>query len=452
MRELLRRLRFPHPLVLLVIGALLAAVLTHILPAGEYRRVEDPVLKRLVVVPNSYAPVAASPVSLFGALVAIPKGMVDGASIIFFIFLIGGAFSVVDQTGALRRGVDWLARRIDTRALLVIPIVSVCFAVGGGLENMEEEIIALVPALLLLVRRLGFDALTAAAMSGGTAMVAASFSPVNPFQVLLAQQLSAVPALSGAGFRTAFLAIALAIWIGWTMRHARRTRTQPEREPSTQGSGGFSLRDGVVLGLVIAGFAVFILGVTRFGWDFDQDGALFFAVGVLAGWIGGLGLSGTATAFAKGFADMAMAALLVGFARSISVVLMDGKVLDTIVRGLLAPVANFPLTAAAGAMVGVHLTVHVLVPSVSGQAALTMPVMVPLADLLGLSRQVVVLAYQYGAGLCELFTPTNGALMAILAAAGVGFGQWLRFTIPALVALLGLGLLAIGVAIAIGLT
>jgi uncharacterized ion transporter superfamily protein YfcC len=174
-------------------------------------------------------------------------------------------------------------------------------------------------------------------------------------------------------------------------------------------------------------------------------------MGVAAGLLGGLRLAGTADGFVEGFRSMAFAALLIGFARGIYVVLDEGRIVDTIVQGLFAPIAGLPTTLAALGMMAVHTLVHFPVPSTSGQAVLTLPLLVPLSDLIGLSRQVTVLAYQYGAGLCEVITPTNGALMAMLAAAGVRYEEWLRFTLPLFALLLGLGALGIGVAIATGL-
>ena len=179
--------------------------------------------------------------------------------------------------------------------------------------------------------------------------------------------------------------------------------------------------------------------------------ALFFAMGVVAGLVGGLGVAGTAEAFADGFRAMAYAGLLIGFARAIYVVLDEGRIVDTIVHGLFTPIAGLPLALSALGMMVVHTAVHVPVPSPSGHAVLTLPILVPLSDLLGLSRQVTVLAYQYGAGLCELLTPTNGALMAILATAGVRYEEWIRFAAPVYLGLAALGMVAIAAAIGVGL-
>jgi uncharacterized ion transporter superfamily protein YfcC len=201
----------------------------------------------------------------------------------------------------------------------------------------------------------------------------------------------------------------------------------------------------------VAALALFVWGVVAQGWGFEEMGGLFLALGIVGGLVGGLGATGTAEGFAEGFRSLAYASLLIGFARVISVVLQEGRVMDTIVYGLFTPLVHLPLAVSAAGMVAMQGVLHIAVPSVSGQAALTMPVLVPLSDLLGMSRQVTVLAYQTGAGMCELLTPTNGAMMAVIAAAGVPYDKWFRFAAP-VVGLLVLGALAaIYVALAIGL-
>jgi uncharacterized ion transporter superfamily protein YfcC len=443
--------RFPHPLILLVGCLLLAAVLTHLLPAGRFERREDPVTGRTIVVAGTYAPAEPAPVSPFQALVAIPRGMADAAGVIFYVFLVGGAFAVVERTGALATLVNWLVARLAGRGLMVIPVAGLAFGIGGVLIQMQEELIAFVPVLLLLTRRLGFNALTAVAVSIGASTAGASFSFINPFQVGIAQKVAQLPLLSGTPFRLAFLIPAWLIWIAGTMHYARRTRTPPVVEPGgPPGEATAGWRQTAVLLTMLGAFVVFIVGVLRYGWDFDQLAAVFFVMGVAAGLLGGLRLSGTADGFVEGFRSMAFAALLIGFARGIYVVLEQGLVVDTIVQGMFAPVAELPSTVAALGMMLAHAAIHVPVPSTSGQAVLTLPLLVPLSDLIGLSRQITVLAYQYGAGICDLVTPTNGALMAMLAAAGVRYEDWLRFVLPLAGILLALGAVAIGVAVAVG--
>ncbi len=524
-------LRFPHPLVLLVLFIALAAGLSYVLPAGRFLRRPDAATGRSVVVPGSYRRLPPAPVSAPDALLAIPKGLQDAAGVIFFVFLTGGAFTVIDRTGALGRGVDALLARLRGKRAqgLVVPLVSVLFATMGALENMQEEIIPLVPVLLVLMRRLGYPALTAAAVSVGAAAVGAAFSPLNPFQVGIAQQLAQLPLLSGGGFRLAFLLLAVAGWTAGTMRYATRRRVLPGNAAFAADDAGVGVsnanigvsnanigvsnanidvsnanigvsnanigvsdanigvsnanigvsstnigvsdvesddlhlintnstslpahlatRQLLVLGLVLATFGAFTYGILKLEWGFEQMGALFLVLGVAAGLLGGLGPNGTAEAFVAGFRDLAFSALLIGFARAIFVVLEQGHIVDTVVQGLAAPLHGLPVGLAAVGMVGLHTVLHLPVPSVSGQAVLTMPLLVPLSDLIGLSRQVTVLAFQYGAGLCELITPTNGALVAVVAACGGRFDEWLRLAWPLYLGLLALGLAAVGLGLVV---
>jgi len=196
-----RRFSVPHPLVLLTGCVILAALASYVVPAGQFDRIVNEATGRTVVVAGTYAPVESTPVSLFDAMVALPRGMIEAGEVIFLVFLIGGAFSVVDETGAFRRGVTSLVRSLGGRDLLVIPIISLFFATGGVVENMHEEIIPLIPVLIILTRRLGFTPIVALAMSLGAAVVGSAFSPINPFQVQIAQNLAELPLGSGGFFR-----------------------------------------------------------------------------------------------------------------------------------------------------------------------------------------------------------------------------------------------------------
>ena len=446
-------MKFPHPLALLTGCIALAAALTWVVPAGQFDRHHDDATGRDMPVAGSYHAVERAPVSPGDALLAVPKGALDAASVIFLVLLVGGAFVVVDKTGALRWATDRLATSLETRAVLVIPIITLFFAAGGALENMSEEVIALIPILVLLAARLGFDPLVACAMSTGAAAIGSAFSPINPFAVLIAQRVAGVAPASGWVFRTVVFAVALAVWILGTMRYAKRTRKPSEapRHGGTEAPENLGARGVIVLLTVVATFAVFVFGLLKLGWDFDHLSASFFAMGLVAGLVGGLGVTGTFLAFAEGFGAMAGAAMLIGFARAIFVVLDQGKIIDTIVYGVFQPVAHVPIALSALGMMLAQAAIHFPVPSNSGQAVLTLPVLVPVADLLGMSRQAVVLSYQYGGALMDLLAPTNGALMAVLVAAGVPYQEWLKFALRWWLVLLGIGAVAVLLAIAVGL-
>ena len=444
-------MKLPHPMTLLVACVFVAAALTHLLPAGQFDRRDDPAAGRKVVVAGTYHHVDAHPVGPFEAIVAIPDGIIDAAAVIAFVFLVGGSFGVVEKTGALREGIDWLVRRLGDRGIIAIPIVCIAFAAGGAFENMQEEIIAMVPALLMLTQRLGFDNVTAAQMSLGAAAVGSAFSPVNPFQVLIAQKVSDVPQLSGGSYRSAFLALALLLWVLGTMRYARHTRATLAPPAVAAEAHEFDSRAKAVLAIVLLTFVIFVYGVAKLHWDFNQEAALFFAMGCAVGLIGGLGVTGTADAFVDGFRSLAYAALLIGFARSISAVMEQGLIIDTVVNAVATSLAGLPVALAALGMMLAQAAIHVPVPSVSGQAVLTLPVFAPVADLLHMSRQVAILAYEYGAGMCELVTPTNGAMMAVLAASGVRFDEWIRESWRMIAVVTLTGAAAVVLAVTIGL-
>jgi uncharacterized ion transporter superfamily protein YfcC len=442
--------RVPHPFVLLLGGIVVATALSYVLPAGEYERRHDPVTSRNVVIAGSYHAVAPRPIGPFEMLIAVPRGMVDAGSVIFLIFLAGGAFSVVDRTGAFQSGVHWLTSRFRHRTFALIPIVSLLFATAGAIDGFWEEVVALVPVLLLLARRVGFDGLTMVAMSLGAAGIGSTFSPFNPFSVGIAQRLAELPLLSGLWFRLAVLAPALAFWVWGTMRHAARTRIAPE-DAADDIPGKFDARHLLTLVALVTIFAVYVFGTLKYSWGFDELSGLFLLVGIIAGLVAGLGVSATADAFVDGFKAMAYAALVVGVARAIFVVLTQGRIVDTIIEAMVAPLAQLSTTFFAIGMAFVQTAIALPVPSSSGRAVLTMPILVPLSDVLGLSRQITVLAYQYGPGLFGQFSPTEGALMATLALAGVRYEQWLRFTLPLCGVLFVFSLVAIAVAVAIGL-
>lgn len=433
------RMRLPHPLVLLLGCVAVAVALTWILPAGRYDRILDEATGRDVVVPGTYRVVDAAPLGIMAALMAVPQGIVDGADIILVVLFVGGAFALLEGTGALARLVGSLVGRTRRPRLLV---AAVCLAFGtlGALENMHEEIVAMVPVLLVFSRGLGFGPVTALAMSVGSAVVGAAFGPTNPFQTGIALKVAQLPAMSQPGLRFGLFAAAMVVWIGWTLWMTSRDTVAPHDGATGTAPAAATARDGVLLMLVLLPFVPYVIGVLQFDWGFNELSGLFLVAAFAIGMVSGRTLSETAADFLKAMETMLAAALFIGVARGISVAMQDGLILDTILHAVVAPLQAVPAFLAAFLMVPIQTVLHFAVPSVSGQAVLTMPVMAPLADLLGLSRDAVVIAYQTGAGLSDMLIPTNGALLAMLLAAQVPFSRWLRFAVPGslLVALVGL--------------
>jgi uncharacterized ion transporter superfamily protein YfcC len=291
----------------------------------------------------------------------------------------------------------------------------------------------------------------AVAMSLGTAAIAAAFSPVDPFMVTIAQKVAQVPIGSGWEFRTVILTIATGYWLWSITRYAARhanpsvaTMVGDERDQR------LTLRHVLVIVVIALMFLFFVIGAQQWGWDFDRLATLFLIMGMTAGAIGGLGFTGTAEAMVAGARDMTFSALLVGVARSIFVVLDQGRVVDSLVHAIVTPIEGLPVMLSALAMFFAQALIHIPVPSTSGQAVLTMPILAPVSDLIGLSRQVTVLAYQLGNGTFDLLFPTNGPLLALLAIAGVRFDDWFKWALPRCLILAAFGCLALLVAVAIG--
>lgn len=449
--------RSMDPLLLLSSIILFAAALTWIIPAGQYERLSDARSGAITVVPGSYKYVPSHPVGLGGLLLSIPTGLIRAASIIFYVLICGAALTVVEQTGSIGATLDVVTKYLARRQLLVLPVVSLLFLFGGAAYSMSEEIIAFIPLLCVLMRRLRLPNTMAVAVSFGSASVAAAFSPFNTFLLGVSQPLLGLPLFSGFAFRSVVCIIAISTWLAYLLVQAARMRALPNSFGEcnagikTQGDAqAMSARHYLVLIILNVGLALMILGAMRWSWDLNEFSALFIAVGVLAGIAGGLKLRGTSEAFAEGLRRVALAAFLIGVARAVSVILEQGKILDTITELLFRPLQHVAGTGNAVLMLVSQSLFNFPMPSDSGKAMLALPILGPLADLLHISRQVVALSYQY-CTLLGFINPTYGAFLAMLALARVPFKEWVRFMLPVYLILFGVSAGAIIVAVWIGL-
>jgi uncharacterized ion transporter superfamily protein YfcC len=429
------------PDVLLIVGAvlLLAVVLTWIVPAGEFERTQAG--SRTVVVPGTYRAVEASPVPWHGVFAAPVKGLSDkdAALIIGFVFLVGGAFAMINATGAITAGIQRLAHLTGDsprRRRLLIPVLMTAFSVGGNTFGMAEEVLVFILITLPLARRMGWDAIVGTAIplvGSGVGFAGAAF---NPFTVGIAQGLSQLPIFSGWPLRMAVWAVFTAIAIAYVMRYAARIERDPASgvlppapaaDESAHREEPLTARRAAVLVLLGLGLGVLIWGVTKWDWYIVEIAALFVGLGVGAAVLGGLGPNQAAGSFGAGARDMVIAGVTIGLSRSVLIVMQEGRIVDTILHGMSQAVGDLPAVVSVQVMFALQFGLNFFVPSGSGQAALTMPIMAPLADLLQIPRQSAVLAYQLGDGLCNFIIPTSGILMGILSIAGIPFGTWLRW-------------------------
>ena len=478
MADAARRFRAPDPALIIFGIIVLAAILTWVIPPGEYARSEmevDGVGTREVVVPGSYAPVERAQQSVGARLVhtvamifqAPIRGFVDpdAAPIIAFVLLVGGAFAVLTRTGAIDAALRRVVRAAGDSPVLdvvLIPLFMTLFSLGGAVFGMSEETIPFVLIFVPLALALGYDSLTGAAIPflGSAAGFAAAF--LNPFTVGVAQGIAGVALFSGAGFRIGLWVVVTALVVAFVVWHARRIRRDPSlsavRETDRariatlvpQAEARFTARHGAVLAVFGAGMAVLVGGVLLAQWYIVEIAALFVALAALLGAVGRLGANDTARAFMEGVRDLAPTALIIGLARGILIVLEDGQVVDTILYGLASGLGGAGTTVAAGAMFGVQTLINLFVPSGSGQAALTMPLMAPLADLVGVTRQTAVLAFQMGDGFTNMIIPTSAVLMGVLSLSGISWPVWARWVLPLQAVLFGVGLAALALAVATG--
>lgn len=441
-----KKREFPHTYVIIFAIIILAGIMTYILPAGQYDRVEITMpdgSTRTVVDAETFHYVDPSPVPPFEIMQAVPKGLVAASEIVFFIFVVGGAFGIINSTGAILDGIGNLALKFKGRENLMIPVIMLVFSLGGATFGMSEETIVFVPIGIALARSLGYDAMVGTAMifSGAAAGFVGGW--MNPFTVGVAQGIAELPTFSAIGFRLVLWVAMLGAAIFLTMRYAAKVKADPEKSycrelELSQSDDGEVLKQVhaltgkqklVLLGFV-AGMGILVYGVLVHGWYMIEIATLFFTMGIVLGAIGGISPNRMAIEFLAGARDLATGALVVGFSRGILVVLSQGAILDTIIHGLASTIQNLPKTIAAVGMFVVQSAINFFIPSGSGQAGTTMPIMVPLSDVIGLTRQTAVVAFQCGDGISNSIIPTGASLLAALGVAKIKYEDWVRYIWP----------------------
>ena len=449
-----QRRRVPDALVLVFALVVLAQLAGYVLPAGEFER------DGRRVVPGTWRAVDAEPLPPLAFLTAVPAGLAAAHDIIFFVFLAGGTIGVVRATGAVDALIGAAIGRLAARPGWLVAGMVGLFALGSSTVGMAEEYMPFVPVLVTLCLALELDAVVAVGIVYVGAGVGYACAALNPFTVLVAQEVAGLPLTSGQPVRWALLVVCAAVGVHHVLRYAARLRADPAASlvADVDYSSGFELpadvrftaRRAAAAAVLAAGVGLFVHGVAARGWYLAELSAVFLASGLLAAAVGGLGPNRAARAFLEGAAQMTSTALLIGFARAIQVVLSDARVIDTIVDGLAAPLAALPAHAAALGMLAVQTVCNLFIPSGSGQAYVTMPIMAPLADLTGVTRQTAVLAYQFGDGFTNMLVPTNALLMGMLGLARIPYQRWVAFVVPLLVKLYAVAALALVAAVALG--
>ena len=438
-KSIFKRMTFktPHTYALLLFIIVVASLLTYLIPAGEYAREKKD--GQTLVISGSYQEVSQHGVSFFDIFRAIPEGLLSGGEIVFYIFLVGGAFGIVHKTGAFENGVNKAMSTLGSYKVLMIPLTMTIFSILGFSIGLAEETIIFVPIGIIIARTLGYDALTGAAMVILGAASGFIGGMLNPFTVGVAQSVAELPLFSGWGLRSIIYIFILLAAITTVMIYARKVKQDMSKSivyeleqaegqsTATMDTPRFTKRQKVGLLLIVAAIILNVFGIFNYGWSFNEMSANFLLAGLLAGVIGGLGINGTFEAMIEGMKDILFGAMIVGFAKGIIVILEDGQVIDTIVHGMTTLLTDVPSSAVIIAMFILQFFLNFFIPSGSGQALTTMPLMVPISDLLHINRQITVLAFQYGDSISNVLFPTSAILMGALAVGKISYTQWLKF-------------------------
>lgn len=435
--------RVPHTLVLLFFIMVMAWLLTLFLPAGSYSVVQNEA-GREVVVPGSFELAEDSiwlPPTVL--LTSIPQGMAKAQDVIFFVLLIGGVIALLRQSGAIEAAIGQVLQRFRDRVGSLLLSGMLLFGLFSATFGMAEEYLAFVGILVAFCVALKLDAVTAVGIMVVGYGIGYGCAIINPFTVVIAQQIAELKTGSGWQFRLLITIPFFLIGYHHVWSYAARIRRDPSQSLIRQWSHSAAHQDLsdhqypkittahlVILGSMILLIGLLFYGVMVLGWYLTELSALFLGFGILVAIVARLPLNLIGKTFVEGASELTGTALLIGFARAITVILDDGGVMHTIVYGLASTLDSLPAEAAAVGMLAIQHLLNFFIPSGTGQAYVTMPIMAPVGDVVGVSRQVSVLAYQFGDGFTNMIVPTNPVLMGILGLAGVSYSQWFRFIYP----------------------
>lgn len=438
------------PDTLVIIGIILAifTALTWIIPAGQFDYEQQEYAK--VVVPGSYKKLTQSPQGLDAFFVAPVKGFISGAQIIAFILFIGGTFGILHKTGAIEMGLKKIIYISFQRPVLqkmFIPFLMLLFSVAGATFGMSEENLIFVLLTIPIAISLGYDSIVGVAIPFVGSSVGFAGAISNPFTIGVAQGIAEVPLFSGWEYRIWVWLFLTFIGIFFVMLYANKVKKNPEISPVYQldktreavGDYTNKVKLGYQNSFILLSFMVVIvllvLGVNIWNWHINEISGLFIGLAVISAIIGKLELQEAIDAFTTGAKDLLPASLVVAMSKGILVILTDGKIIDTILFTLSDSVHGFSPIVSAQIMFYIQSMIHVLVPSGSGQAALSMPIMAPLSDLLAISRQTTVLIFQLGDGINSMIIPTSGVTMGILSISKISYQTWIKWIWPLMLCL-----------------
>ncbi|ELY4598573.1 YfcC family protein [Cronobacter malonaticus] len=461
----MHRFKFPSAYTILFVLIALVAALTWVVPAGKYQMAMNDTLGKEVPVAGTYAPVEAHPQGITAILLAPVDGLYNHVTytagaidVALFVLIIGGFLGVVNKTGAIDAGIERVTERLHGKEEWMIPILMALFAAGGTIYGMAEESLPFYTLLVPVMMAARFDPLVAAATVLLGAGIGTLGSTINPFATVIAANAAGIPFTSGIWLRVALLVIGWVICVLWVMRYARRVRQDPSLSVvADQGEANrahflgsrsgemlpFTTTRKIILVIFAASFAVMIYGVAVRGWWMGEISGVFLAAAIITGVVARMSEEAFTSTFIDGARDLLGVALIIGIARGIVVVMDNGMITHTILHSAENLVSGLSTTVFINVTYWIEVVLSFLVPSSSGLAVLTMPIMAPLADFAHVGRDLVVTAYQSASGIVNLVTPTSAVVMGGLAIARVPYVRYLKWVAPLILILTVLNMAAL---------
>ena len=455
MAEKAKGSRVPHVFALMFIITIIMAALTWLIPAGQYERVKEGTVTKVVA--DSFKVMDSTPQGFWDIFNSVVKGWIQSASMIFMVFFVGGAIRILEETGTIRVGMNRIVHKLKGKELWAVAIIMLLMSIGGATGVFANPVVALIPLGILLAKGLGYDAVVCFAMIYLGSYAGFNVGWGNVFTVGIAHTIAELPMFSGFGVRVFFHIVNLFLTFGFVYLYIKKVQGDPTKslvysaETAAEATNHFEekesmdIRHMICTAIVIIAFGAIIYGSLELKWGIDHYSVVFLMMAVFCGLIGGLGINGTAVSFVKGCGSMAYAALVIGMARAISVVMTDGKIIDTVVYYLSLPISKYGPVIGANLMFFANIVINFFIPSGSGQAVTVMPIMVPLADLTGITRQVAVQAFQFGDGFTNCFIPTASVVMGCLGIAGIAYEKYVKWIFPFIMLQIVLAMVALTV-------
>ncbi len=438
-KENKKSFKMPHSLVIIALIVFVAAILTWLIPAGQYGKIVNSAGKK-VIDAKSFKYIANTPVNIFMLGNYAISGYIETASLIFVILFSGAAFNVIVSSGALQSLIAMVSKKLSSKETIFIPIVTLIFALICTTQGVNT-FIGFAPVMVMFAKVLGFDSIVGAGIILLGGAVGFSTGTLNVNTTIVAQNIAGLPPYSGIGFRAVCFVVFYIVTNIYLIRYAKKVRVNPEysymydldvASESNKADGAefdkpMDIRKWLVIFTMFALLGLIVYGGVKLDWDLEETAAVFIWMGIVSGVCAGFGPSKIAKCMVEGAKKMVGAALIIGLARSVSGILTAGKIMDTCIYGMAQVLGLLPAYVQGAAMYIANLIMNIFITSGSGLANTVMPLFVPLADLVGLTRQSAVLAFNFGDGFGNYVLPTSSALMGILGAANIPYDRWMKF-------------------------